>query len=173
MKQRECLVRPFGVREIQTYAELNKTIKKSYIELNNDEVNSLIKELDESQFRAQQIQNWVFDPHVETWDAMENLPIHIREELSARLPLHPLEINYITDSKNASTQKILFQTQNGYPIESVLMYDQKRTTVCISSQVGCAVDCKFCATASMGFIHNLSTGEMGLSSDSFAAPVKN
>ena len=48
--------------------ELNKTIKKSYIELNNDEVNSLIKELDESQFRAQQIQNWVFDHHVETWD---------------------------------------------------------------------------------------------------------
>ena len=110
-------------------SELNKTIKKSYIELNNDEVNSLIKELDESQFRAQQIQNWVFDHHVETWDEMENLPIHIREELSARLPLHPLEINYITDSKNASTQKILFQTQNGYPIESVLMYDQKRTTV--------------------------------------------
>ncbi len=141
-------------------SELNKTIKKSYIELNKDEVNSLIKELDESQFRAQQIQNWVFDHHVETWDEMENLPIHIREELSARLRLHPLEINYITDSKNASTQKILFQTQNGYPIESVLMYDQKRTTVCISSQVGCAVDCKFCATASMGFIHNLSTGEM-------------
>jgi len=139
---------------------LNKTTKKSYIELNNNEVSSLIKELDESQFRVQQIQNWVFDHYVETWDAMENLPIHIRDKLSARLPLHPLEINHITDSENASTQKILFQTLNGYPIESVLMYDQKRTTVCISSQVGCAVDCKFCATASMGFIHNLSTGEM-------------
>ena len=118
-------------------SQLNKMTKKSYIELNKDEVSSLIKELNESQFRAQQIQNWVFDHYVETWDAMENLPMNIRHELSARLPLHPLEIIYITDSENASTQKILFQTQNGYPIDWVLMYDKKRTTVFIFGQFVC------------------------------------
>ena len=53
-----------------------------------------------------------------------------------------------------------FKMQSGNRIESVLMHEKNRTTVCISSQVGCAVDCKFCATASMGFIQNLSTGEI-------------
>ena len=100
--------------------ELNKTIKKSYIELNNDEVNSLIKELDESQFRAQQIQNWVFDHHVETWDEMENLPIHIREELSARLPLHPLEINHIQILKMHQLKKFFFKPKMGIPLNRYL-----------------------------------------------------
>jgi len=91
---------------------------------------------------------------------MENLPQSLRDNLENMIALHPLRIIKISGSDSKSTRKYLFETLDGQKIESVLMNDRKRTTVCISSQVGCAVDCKFCATASMGFIKNLSVGEI-------------
>ena len=91
---------------------------------------------------------------------MENLPKDLRDKLSNNIALHPLEINHISGSENEPTKKFLFKTKSGHSIESVLMHEKKRTTVCLSSQVGCAVDCKFCATASMGFIKNLNEYEI-------------
>jgi len=134
--------------------------KKSYLELNNDEMSSILTELDESQFRLQQIENWTFEHCAASWDDMENLPQTLRDSLSESILLHPLEIIHITGTDPERTQKFLFKLQSGNSIESVLMHEKNRTTVCISSQVGCAVDCKFCATASMGFIQNLSAGEI-------------
>ena len=135
-------------------------IKKSYIELNRKEAKSLLNKLGAEPFRVEQIHNWIYDNHVESWEKMENMPKQLREALSSEIQLHPLEIIHITGSQNEPTQKFLFKTRNGDNIESVLMYDKDRITVCLSSQVGCAVDCKFCATASMGFIKNLSVGEI-------------
>ena len=134
--------------------------KKSFIELNPSEAKMLLFELGEEPFRLEQIQNWIYQNHVASWEDMENLPTQLRNDLSNTLSLHPLEIVHITGSKTEPTRKFLFKTQSGNNIESVLMHDKDRTTVCISSQVGCAVDCKFCATASMGFIKNLSVGEI-------------
>ena len=135
-------------------------IKKSYIELNRKEAKSLLNKLGAEPFRVEQIHNWIYENHVESWEKMENMPKQLREALSSEIQLHPLEIIHITGSQNEPTQKFLFKTRNGDNIESVLMYDKDRITVCLSSQVGCAVDCKFCATASMGFIKNLSVGEI-------------
>ncbi|HIB79055.1 MAG TPA: 23S rRNA (adenine(2503)-C(2))-methyltransferase RlmN [Candidatus Marinimicrobia bacterium] len=138
----------------------NNTVKKSYLELNTNEIDSLLTVLGESSFRAEQIHNWIYDHGVVSWGEMENLPQSLRDNLENMIPLHPLRIIKISGSDSKSTRKYLFETLDGQNIESVLMNDRKRTTVCISSQVGCAVDCKFCATASMGFIKNLSVGEI-------------
>jgi 23S rRNA (adenine2503-C2)-methyltransferase len=135
-------------------------VKKSYLELNTNEIDSLLTVLGESSFRAEQIHNWIYDHGVVSWGEMENLPQSLRDNLENMIPLHPLRIIKISGSDSKSTRKYLFETLDGQNIESVLMNDRKRTTVCISSQVGCAVDCKFCATASMGFIKNLSVGEI-------------
>ena len=135
-------------------------MKKSYLELNTNEIDSLLTVLGESSFRAEQIHNWIYDHGVVSWGEMENLPQSLRDNLENMIPLHPLRIIKISGSDSKSTRKYLFETLDGQKIESVLMNDRKRTTVCISSQVGCAVDCKFCATASMGFIKNLSVGEI-------------
>ena len=134
--------------------------KKSYIELNRKEAKSLLNKLGAEPFRGEQIYNWIYGNHVESWGKMGNIPKQLREALSSEIQLHPLEIIHITGSQNEPTQKLLFKTRNGDNIESVLIYDKDRITVCLSSQVGCAVDCKFCATASMGFIKNLSVGEI-------------
>tara|TARA_B100001750_G_scaffold167586_1_gene136068 strand:- start:115 stop:1170 length:1056 start_codon:yes stop_codon:yes gene_type:complete len=134
--------------------------KKSYIELNRKEARSLLNKLGAEPFRGEQIYNWIYGNHVESWGKMGNIPKQLREALSSEIQLHPLEIIHITGSQNEPTQKLLFKTRNGDNIESVLIYDKDRITVCLSSQVGCAVDCKFCATASMGFIKNLSVGEI-------------
>jgi 23S rRNA (adenine2503-C2)-methyltransferase len=134
--------------------------KKSFIELDPNEAKTLLAEVGGEPFRLAQIHNWIYKNHVADWDEMENIPKQLSKNLSEALPLHPLEIIHITGSKTEPTRKFLFKTQSGHNIESVLMHDKDRTTVCISSQVGCAVDCKFCATASMGFIKNLSAGEI-------------
>ena len=135
-------------------------MKKSYLELNTNEIDSLLTVLDESSFRTEQIHNWIYEHGVVSWGEMENLPQSLRDNLENMIALHPLRIIKISGSDSKSTRKYLFETLDGQKIESVLMNDRKRTTVCISSQVGCAVDCKFCATASMGFIKNLSVGEI-------------
>ena len=141
-------------------SETKNITQQSYLELDADKFSSILAELGESQFRSQQIDNWLYEHNVAAWDEMENIPQSLRDELKKRLPLHPLEIDQIIGSDPKQTQKFLFKMQSGNRIESVLMHEKNRTTVCISSQVGCAVDCKFCATASMGFIQNLSTGEI-------------
>ena len=134
--------------------------EKSYIGLNEVEAKELLLSLGVEEFRYEQIQNWIFGNFVENWQKMENLPKDLRNLLSNKIQLHPLQINQVSGSENEPTQKFLFKTKSGHSIESVLMHEQKRTTVCISSQVGCAVDCKFCATASMGFIKNLNAYEI-------------
>jgi len=135
-------------------------VEKSYLGLNDNEAKALLKRIGAEDFRFEQIHNWIYKNFVESWDEMINMPKELREKLSLEIRLHSLEINHITGSGNEPTQKLLFKTQNGYNLESVLMHDKDRTTVCISSQIGCAVDCKFCATASMGFIKNLSVDEI-------------
>ena len=138
----------------------NNRTKQSYLELDAEEVSSLLEELGESQFRSQQIDNWLYEHNVAHWNEMENIPQSLRENLNKTMSLHPLAIAQITGEDPKKTQKILFKLHSGNHIESVLMHEKTRTTICISSQVGCAVDCKFCATASMGFIQNLSAGEI-------------
>ena len=77
-----------------------------------------------------------------------------------RSGFHPLSLVKITGQDSSLTRKFLFELSTGEMIESVLMQEGNRTTACLSTQVGCAMDCDFCATAKMGFQKNLSVGEI-------------
>ena len=82
------------------------------------------------------------------------------EKLEKTNSLYTLKIIANSKADDSMTQKFIMQTMKGNKIESVLMPTKKRNTVCISSQSGCALDCKFCATASLGFLQNLNEAEI-------------
>ena len=111
-------------------------------------------------FRAKQIYRWMYRHHITDISQMNNIPESMRTYLKENYTLTTLNIENIQDSKQEDTKKILFKTLDGKLIESVSMIDDNLHTVCISSQVGCNVDCKFCATGIMGFKRNLTSGEI-------------
>ena len=115
---------------------------------------------DELPFRGKQLFHWVYKQQVDFINAMNTLPSSFRDLLANEYVLHPLALIKKTSSDFESTQKFLLQLPSGEKIESVIMEEGKRVTLCVSTQVGCAVDCKFCATAKMGFIKNLTAGEI-------------
>ena len=111
-------------------------------------------------FRAKQIYHWMYRHYVDDISKMNNLPESFRDYLKENYIVNTLEIENIQESECEDTKKILFKTHDGKLIESVSMIDNNLHTVCISSQVGCNVDCKFCATGLMGFKRNLTSGEI-------------
>ena len=115
--------------------------------------------LGESKYRGRQLYDWVYRKQIDNLDLMLNLPISFRKKL-AQYSFHPLKMVYKDISSSNRTKKYLFSLDDGKKIESVLMFEGKRVTVCLSTQVGCAVDCDFCATAKMGFSKNLNVGEI-------------
>ena len=111
-------------------------------------------------FRAKQIYHWMYRHNVDDLSQMNNIPEDIRSYLEKHYILKTLKIENIRESRYEDTKKILFKTLDGKLIESVSMIDKNLHTICISSQVGCNVDCKFCATGLMGFKRNLTSGEI-------------
>ena len=108
----------------------------------------------EPKFRAQQIYDAVYRRRVSSLTSISNLPKHLRE-LSVGLP----EIERAFDSSDG-TRRYLLRLADGKTVETVWMPEEGRSTVCISSQVGCPVDCKFCLTALMGLERSLTAGEI-------------
>lgn len=111
-------------------------------------------------FRGAQIFHWMYNHLVDDFFLMNNLPKEIRQELSDTCETRTL--NYVTSetSLETGTKKYIFETFEGNKIESVIIPEEKRTTLCISTQVGCPLDCQFCATGLMGYKKNLTTGEI-------------
>jgi len=91
---------------------------------------------------------------------MTNLAADLRQRLQDAATLNELHMTQHQISARRDAEKFLFQLQDGLRIESVLMHEGERHTLCISSQVGCPVDCKFCATGKMGLLRNLTAGEI-------------
>jgi 23S rRNA (adenine2503-C2)-methyltransferase len=131
------------------------------------EVEALIKELGEPGFRAKQVVEWTFVRRVADIEAMTNLPKALRERLKERLVTRTMTIATVTGSAD-TTRKFLLKLNDGRYVETVLipanpaLYGGKsdRRTLCVSSQVGCAYDCKFCASGLAGFTRNLTAGEI-------------
>lgn len=113
---------------------------------------------DEPAFRSKQLTRWLYRSPVLTADDMTNLPTSLRENIGDDLWPFDVEIDQSADA--GRTRKWLFRTPDGSAIESVLMGYPSRTTLCISSQVGCAMACTFCATGQFGFDRHLDAGEM-------------
>jgi 23S rRNA (adenine2503-C2)-methyltransferase len=111
------------------------------------------------QFRAKQLAQWLYGRRVESFDAMANLPFPFRQDLKLYFNLSPVPVAAVKRSVDG-TVKLLLRLTDGREIESVIIPTPERTTLCISSQAGCAMKCAFCATARMGLERNLSAGEM-------------
>ncbi len=115
----------------------------------------------QSKFRAKQVYNWIYLKSVKTFDDMTDLPVQTRELLKEKAVLTSLSIKDKQVSKDG-TIKYLFELKDGACVESVLMRFDNRAnlTACISTQVGCAMNCSFCATAKLGFKRNLTSEEI-------------
>ena len=125
-----------------------------------EELNGYLESLDEPKFRAKQIFNWIYNHLSSDFEEMLNLPKSLREKLSVNCDLQTLKLKTAKDSPITGTKKYLFSTRDGKNIETVVIPEGERNTLCISTQVGCPLDCKFCATGLMGFKRNLETGEI-------------
>jgi 23S rRNA (adenine2503-C2)-methyltransferase len=114
-------------------------------------------------YRVEQIFRWLHGQGIDSLDEMTNVPAALREALGADHPLTPLA-QEVVQTAHDGTRKLRFRTHDGRAIESVLIPDEdvarNKLTLCISSQVGCAIDCAFCATATLGFGRHLGAGEI-------------
>jgi 23S rRNA (adenine2503-C2)-methyltransferase len=135
--------------------------------LSLDELRTFVRELGEAEYRAAQIYSRIYDHRAESFAAMTELPASLREKLSAVATIDALPVTRLQESADG-TKKFLFGLADGREIETVLIPSEttgddgepKRLTLCVSTQVGCAVNCKFCATASLKMKRNLSAGEI-------------
>lgn len=110
-------------------------------------------------FRGEQVWRWVHEKGARTFDEMTNISRPNRDEWAKVARITGLSIAEVQTSRDG-TRKLRLVTHDGQSIESVLIPDGEKTTQCISSQVGCAVDCQFCATAKLGLKRNLEPGEI-------------
>ena len=110
-------------------------------------------------YRADQWAAWVYGRGVEGYEAMTDWPVALRSELAERWPLEVLAVSGVQLSSDG-TRKARLRTADGHEIESVWIPEAGRTTLCVSTQVGCPLACSFCATGAMGFRRNLRTSEI-------------
>lgn len=140
-----------------------ETIQKTNISfkgLTLPEIEKLVAELGWEKFRARQIFKWLYNRQVDDFHQMTDLPKHYRDELAQIGKIKELNLLTFERSNCDGTTKFLFELKDGEKIESVLIPDESRLTLCVSTQVGCPIDCKFCATGAMGFRRNLTAGEI-------------
>jgi len=110
-------------------------------------------------YRAEQIAGWLYARGAESTDAMTDLSREDRRRLDDEWDLHALAVERVQRSSDGTVKAVL-QARDGARIESVLIPETQRTTLCLSTQVGCGMACSFCATGAMGFGRNLGTAEI-------------
>lgn len=113
----------------------------------------------EPSYRIDQVLGWIYERRARSFDEMTNLPLGLREELAGQFRLAPLERSFEARSSDG-TIKHLWRLRDGEEIESVLIPTPGRVTLCLSSQAGCALACRFCATGDFGFRRQLGAGEI-------------
>ncbi|HHE07545.1 MAG TPA: 23S rRNA (adenine(2503)-C(2))-methyltransferase RlmN [Chlorobaculum parvum] len=136
-------------------------------ELNWRELESLMKSFDQPAYRARQLHQWLYSLHAQSFDEMTSFGKKLREQLATSYAIRPASISAVESEPpqceapgHIPTSKFLIRLDDGELIESVLIPSEKRMTACISSQVGCALRCTFCATGLMGFKRDLVASEI-------------
>ena len=128
------------------------------------EAEVLFSGMGEKGFRARQLFGWLYDKNVQSFDEMTNYSKELRAKLSESFEVSPLKPVEKIVSEKGNSEKYLFETRDGQYIESVLLRndntEESRVTICVSSQVGCAMGCTFCNTAKIGFKRNLEAAEI-------------
>jgi len=152
---------------------MNST-KTNLLGLTSQELGTFVRDMRESAYRGRQLFQWLYAKGVNQFHAMTDLAKGFREKLESVATIEGLRLVAEQRSAIDSTTKFLFELTDGLRIESVLIPpssafrdkkasnedEQRRLTLCVSTQVGCPLDCVFCATGSMGFLRNLTTGEI-------------
>ena len=136
--------------------EMIPDLRSMYIE----ELQQVMVEMGEKPFKARQLFDWLHNKRIESYDEMTNISKTLRERLARDYPLLSPEVVEIQESKLDGTKKFLFRLADGNVIESVWMKYRHGNSVCISSQAGCRMGCKFCASTIGGLIRSLSASEM-------------
>jgi 23S rRNA (adenine2503-C2)-methyltransferase len=134
-------------------------VKEPLLGKTRAELEAALAELKQPAYRGRQIARWLYTQGARDFTDMTDQPAALRERLAERFSVGRSEIAARQVSKDGTT-KLLLRYPDGKEIETVVLPYPDRTSVCISSQVGCAVGCVFCATATMGFARNLSAGEL-------------
>lgn len=140
--------------------ETENITKTSLKGLTLRELKDFFEVLGEKRFRGEQVFEWLYGHMVEDFDNMDNIPKYLRKKLKTFCEIMTLKLHSVEESKFTGTRKYIFETHDNHKIESVIIPEAKRTTLCISTQVGCPLDCKFCATGLMGYKRNLTAGEI-------------
>jgi 23S rRNA (adenine2503-C2)-methyltransferase len=125
-----------------------------------EELREFFEEINEDKYRAIQVFQWLYQKRVDSFDEMTNLSKSLRNRLELIASIEQLTLVNTQTSSSTHTTKFVFECEDGSLIESVLIPDQERLTLCLSTQVGCPLDCQFCATGQMGYKRNLSVFEI-------------
>ena len=128
-------------------------------DLNRSALYQWLQQHDETAYRVDQIWRWIYRGQVDTFDAMSNLGKSLRAALAGSFAIGRLTIAK-HEIAGDGAEKFLFRLADGRHIESVLIPERNHTTLCLSSQVGCAQNCRFCFTATGGWERNLTLGEI-------------
>lgn len=111
-------------------------------------------------FRALQILDWLYKKNAVDFSEMKNLPADLKKQLCEHAKASVLELVEVPESKNHESFKYLMKTEDGHLLESVLISQSGRATVCVSTQLGCRMNCSFCASGKGAFGRNLTAGEI-------------
>ncbi len=138
------------------------------LELGESQLVELLQGLGEKKYRARQLMEWVWRRRCTDFGQMTNLPPVLRQWLAGHYCLRPLSVVEVSASSTGTTRKFLSRMQDGHLVESVIIpaaegqggVRSERITLCVSSQVGCAFGCKFCASGLLGFTRNLTASEI-------------
>ena len=132
---------------------------KNIKDYNLEELKQEFIKIGEKPYRAEQVFKWIFDANVESFNDMTNISIEFRKKLEEEFTLNTFKIIQKQESSDG-TKKYLFDILDGNAIETVLMDYKHGKSICVSSQVGCKMGCKFCASTGIPFIRNLTSGEI-------------
>ena len=124
-----------------------------------EEVQKIFTGWKEPDYRARQLLEWLYHRHVERWEEIKNLPKPLLEKLKSEFQLKNLSLKESVRAPHGQSTKFLFETPDRHLLESVLISQQDRETVCVSTQLGCKMKCVFCASGK-SFNRNLTAGEI-------------
>lgn len=135
-------------------------MKREYIlDLDKRELENALVEMGEPKYRGGQVFSWIYKG-ISDFSHMANIPKALRDKVAEKFSLRPMSIEGVQTSKSDGTKKYLFRLPDGNAIEAVFMKYKYGNTLCVSSQAGCRMGCKFCASTMEGLARNLSSGEM-------------
>ena len=142
-----------------TQSNKKHNIIPSLLGFSRNQIQQAIQSYKQPSYRANQIFKWIYHHNIDSFEEMSNIPKEFRRILSENFFIKNLQL---AEMKTASdgAEKYLWKLTDTRYVESVLIPEKRRNTICISSQVGCSLRCQFCATGTMGLLRNLTAGEM-------------